>query len=167
MTVTLIAAVGPGGVIGDGERLPWHLPAELAHFKATTLGHTLLMGRRTFDSVGRALPGRHTVVLTRDLGWRHADVEVAHSLEQGLALAGPSEVFVAGGAEVYRAALPFATRLVISHVDVDAVGSVHFPDIDPAVWTEASRHERDGFTVVEYLRRAAPVADDSRRPHAS
>lgn len=153
MSVTLIAAVGPGGVIGDGERMPWHLPAESAHFKATTMGHTLLMGRRTFDSIGRVLPGRHTVVLTRDRTWRHAGVEVAHSFEEGLALAGPSEVFVAGGSQVYRAALPFADRLVISEVDVDVAGSVHFPPIDPAVWVAASRSPRAGFTVVEYVRR--------------
>ncbi len=153
MSVTLIAAVGPDLVIGDGAGMPWHVPSESAHFKATTMGHTLLMGRRTFDSIGRALPGRHTVVLTRDPTWRHADVEVAHSFEQGLALAGPAEVFVAGGAQVYAEAMPFADRLVVSYVDVDATGTVHFPPIDPSVWAEARRAPRQGFTVVEYLRR--------------
>lgn len=152
MSITLIAAVGPGGVIGDGEGMPWHLPAESAHFKATTMGHTLLMGRRTFESIGRALSGRHTVVLTHDPAWRHADVEVAHSFEQGLALAGPTEVFVAGGAEVYAVAMPFADRLVLSYVDVEATGSVRFPPIDPATWVETSRVPRDGFTVIEYSR---------------
>ncbi len=139
MTVAMIAAVARNGVIGDGSGMPWHLPEDLAHFKRTTLGHTLLMGRRTFDSIGRALPGRRTVVLTRDRTWSHADVEVAHTFEEGLALAGPTEVWVAGGGEIYRLAMPYAVRLVITEIDQDAAGSVTFPPIDPRVWTETSR----------------------------
>jgi hypothetical protein len=102
--ITIIAAVGRNGVIGRDGRMPWHLPEDFAHFKAATLGHALVMGRRTFESIGRALPGRRTIVITRDPGWHHSDVEVAHSFEEALSLAGVAdEVFVAGGAEVYAA----------------------------------------------------------------
>ena len=153
MTVAMIAAVGPGGVIGDGVGMPWHLPEDLAHFKSTTMGHTLLMGRRTFDSIGRALPGRRTIVLTRDRAWSHPDVEVAHSFAEGLALAGPTELWIAGGGEVYRLAMPYAARLVITEVDRDAVGSVTFPAIDPHEWVEASRMPHDGYAFVDYERR--------------
>ncbi len=152
MTVAMIAAVARNGVIGDGAGMPWHLPADLAFFKRTTMGHTLLMGRRTFDSIGRVLPGRRTVVLTRDRAWQHTDVEVAHSFEEGLALAGPTELWVAGGGEVYRLAMPFARRLVITEVDVDAVGSVTFPPIDSRMWTEESREPHEGFDWVTYVR---------------
>jgi dihydrofolate reductase len=129
----MIAAVSRNGVIGDGARMPWHLPEDLAHFKRTTMGHTLLMGRRTFDSIGRALPGRRTVVLTRNPAWSHADVEVAHSF-------------------VYRLAMPYAVRLVITEVDQDVEGSVTFPVIDPRTWTETSRASHDGFAFVGYSR---------------
>ena len=155
MTVAMIAAVARGGVIGDGTRMPWHLPEDLAHFKRTTMGHTLLMGRRTFDSIGRALPGRRTVVITRNRAWSHPDVEVAHTFQEGLALAGPTQLWVAGGGEIYCLAMPYAARLVITEVDQDAEGSVTFPPIDPHVWTETSRMPHAGFSFVEYERRGA------------
>lgn len=152
MTVSMIAAVGRGGVIGDGVRMPWHLPAEMAHFKATTMGQTLIMGRRTFESIGRVLPGRRTVVLTRDAAWHHPGVQLAHSFPEALALAGPGPVWIAGGGEIYRAAMPYAARLVISEVDQTAAGSVTFPDIDEQLWRRSSRVEHDGFAVVTYER---------------
>ncbi|MGV1009472.1 MAG: dihydrofolate reductase [Dermatophilaceae bacterium] len=153
MTITMIAAVARNGVIGDGERMPWHLPQDLAHFRATTMGHTLLMGRRTFAAIGRVLPGRRHIVLTRDRAWHHPGVEVAHSFEEGLALAGPTEVFVAGGGQVYQLGMPYAQRLVITHVDLDAQGSVTFPHIDPREWAETSRRPEEGFSIVVYDRR--------------
>jgi len=116
MTITLLAAVGANLVIGRGGDLPWHLPQDLAHFKATTMGHTMVMGRKTYDSIGRALPGRRTVVITREQGWHAPSVEVAHSLAEALALAGPTEVFVVGGGEVYRQAMPFADRLMLTEI---------------------------------------------------
>lgn len=152
--VTLIAAVGSNGVIGADNALPWHLPEDFAFFKRTTMGHPMLMGRRTFDSIGRALPGRRTIVITRRTDWRHADVETAHSLAEALALAGPSEeVFVCGGGEVYAEAMPWAGRLLVTEVDQAPTGDVIFPDIDPAVWRETSRQPREGFTWVAYERR--------------
>ncbi len=153
MVLTLIAAVARNGVIGDGQRMPWHLPEDLAHFKAATMGSTLLLGRRTFESLGRVLPGRRHVVLTRNPKWRHDGVEVAASFEEALALAGPGPVFVAGGGEVYRLAMPFAERLLITHVEGDAEGSVTFPAIDPAEWAPVSQRPGPGFAIVDYVRR--------------
>ena len=153
--LTIIAAVARNGVIGHRGGMPWHLPGELAQFKATTLGHTLVMGRATFDSIGRALPGRRTIVITRNPTWHHAGVETAHSFADALALAGPGdEVFAAGGAQIYELALPFAQRLVITEVAHDAEGSVTFPASDAGVWVETSRTEHDGLAFVDYeLRR--------------
>ncbi|MEO3935541.1 dihydrofolate reductase [Dermatophilaceae bacterium Soc4.6] len=150
---TLIAAVARNGVIGADNQLPWHLPADLAFFKRTTMGHTMVMGRKTFDSVGRVLPGRRTIVVTRQMGWRHADVETAHSLDAALALAGPTgEVFVCGGGELYAAAMPVAGRLLVTEVDQSPPGDVRFPAIDMAVWHETSREPHDGFAFVAYER---------------
>lgn len=155
--ITLIAAVARNGIIGTGRGLPWHLPEDLAFFKRTTLGHPMLMGRATFDSIGRVLPGRRTIVLTRDPGWRHAEVEVAHSFAEALALAGPAdEVFVCGGAQVYTEAMPFAHRLLITEVDQSpepGPGAVRFPPIDQRHWVAVSREPREGLTFVTYQRR--------------
>lgn len=153
-SVTLIAAVARNGVIGDGTSMPWHLPGDLRHFKATTLGHAVIMGRRTFESIGRPLPGRRTIVLTRRPGWHHPDVETASSLPEALSLAGPAgEVFVAGGGEVYAQAMPYAARLLVTEVDQEPAGSVVFPGVDPEVWLETSRAPGDGFSFVTYERR--------------
>jgi dihydrofolate reductase len=153
--VTMIAAVARNNVIGNGDSMPWHLPDDLQHFKATTLGHTMIMGRRTFEAIGRVLPGRRTIVITRQPEWRHPGVETAHSLADAFFLAGPGdEVFVVGGGEVYREAMPYAARLVITHVDQSPEGSVTFPEIDPDAWTETSRSDHDGYSIVTYERRA-------------
>ncbi|MBM6398981.1 dihydrofolate reductase [Phycicoccus sonneratiae] len=152
--VSLIAAVARNGVIGAGDTMPWHLPADFAFFKATTMGHPLVMGRRTFDSIGRVLPGRRTIVITRQADWSHAEVETAHSLVGALSLAGPAdEVFVAGGGEVYAEAMPFAHRLLVTEVDQEPEGDVHFPPIDPATWRETAREPGDGCAWVTYARR--------------
>ena len=152
-SISLIAAVARNGVIGDGDAMPWHLPEDLAYFKATTLGHPLVMGRKTFDSIGRALPGRRTIVITRQADWHHADVETAHSFPEALSLAGPAdEVYVVGGGEVYAQAMPFAHRLLITEVDQAPAGSVHFPAIDPQRWAEHSRRPGDGVAFVVYER---------------
>jgi len=151
--ITLIAAVARNGVIGRDGGMPWHLPEELAHFKATTMGHPLVMGRRTFDSIGRVLPGRRTIVVTRDPGWHHADVETAHSFTEAMALAGPAdEVFVAGGAQMYEQALPFAHRMVITEVDAEPEGDTSFPQWVRSQWTESAREAHDGWSRVVYDR---------------
>ncbi len=151
--VTMIAAVGRNGVIGDGRTMPWHLPEDLRYFKRTTMGHPMVMGRRTFDSMG-ALPGRRSIVVTRQTGWQHAGVEAAHSLAEALELAAPAdEVFVVGGGEIYREAMPYAARLLVTEVARSPEGSVTFPPIDPAVWVETTREQREGFDWVTFERR--------------
>jgi dihydrofolate reductase len=152
MTITLLAAVGANLVIGRGGDLPWHLPQDLAHFKATTMGHTMVMGRKTYDSIGRALPGRRTVVITREQGWHAPSVEVAHSLAEALALAGPTEVFVVGGGEVYRQAMPFADRLMLTEIEQSPEGDTWFPAIEPDQWHETAREQHEGFAFATYHR---------------
>lgn len=152
--VTLIAAVAEGGVIGRDGAIPWHVPGELARFKETTMGHPLVMGRKTFESIGRPLPGRRCIVITRSLAWRHPGVETAHSFAQALALAGPAdEVFVAGGGQVYAEALPFAHRMILSEIPQDHEGDAHFPAWSPSQWREVSRTPYPGYAVVTYERR--------------
>ena len=151
--VTLIAAVARNGVIGNGPQIPWHLPEDFAYFKRTTMGHVLVMGRLTFESIGRPLPGRRTIVVTRNRYWQHPDVEVAHSFAEALALAGPAdEVFVCGGGQIYAEAMPWAHRLLITEVDQSPEGDVRFPEIDPTHWQETAREDRDGFSWVTYER---------------
>jgi dihydrofolate reductase len=152
--VSLIAAVGRNGVIGADGAMPWHLPEDFAYFKRTTMGHPMVMGRRTFDAIGRVLPGRRSIVITRQPHWAHPGVETAHSLAEALALAGPAdEVFVVGGGQVYAEAMPFAHRLLVTEVDQEPSGDVHFPPIDPGQWHESGRDPRDGFAFVTYDRR--------------
>ena len=153
--VVLIAAVGENGVIGDAGTIPWHLPADFAHFKATTLGHTLLMGRATYDSIGRPLPGRATIVLTRDPDWQAEGVLVAHTLSAALSLAAglPGDLYVAGGAQVYAAVMSLADAQVLSEVPTAPDGDTFYPDFDRAEWQEVSREPRDGFDLVRWERR--------------
>ncbi len=154
MTVTLIAAVAKDGVIGADGGIPWHLPEDFAHFKATTLGHTLVMGRATYESIGRPLPGRTTIVLTRDAHWHSDGVQTAASLEEALAMA-DGDVFVAGGAAVYLAALPYADEQLISEVDLSPAGDTFYPVFDREQWDEVGREAHDGFEVVRLVRRRA------------
>ncbi len=151
--VTMIAAVGRNGVIGDGLTMPWHLSEDLKFFKRTTMGHPMVMGRRTFDSMG-ALPGRRSIVVTRQPGWSAPGVEVAHSVPEALALAADAaQVFVVGGGEIYRQAMAYAARLLITEVHQSPEGSVTFPPIDPDDWTPTARDEHPGFAWVTYERR--------------
>lgn len=151
--VTLIAAVARNGVIGNGPDIPWRLPEDFAYFKRTTMGHPLVMGRLTFESIGRALPGRRTIVLTHRRDWTHTGVEVAHSFVEALALAGPSdEVFVCGGGQLYAEAMPWAQRLLVTEVLLDPEGDVFFPPIDAEVWRVTQRQQREGFAWVAYER---------------
>jgi dihydrofolate reductase len=155
MTVILIAAVGSNGVIGRDNDLPWRIREDLRHFKQLTLGHTLVMGRKTYDSIGRPLPGRRTVVVTRQPGWsaEAEGVEVAHSLDDALKVANGNDVYVAGGGEIYRQALPLADRLELTEVAQSPAGDVTFPAFDQAEWTETARTPHDGFTFVTRVRR--------------
>ena len=153
MTITLLAAVGANLVIGRDGAMPWHLPADLAHFKATTMGHTMVMGRKTYEAIGRALPGRRSIVLTAQRDWHAPSVEVAHSLAEALALAGPTEVFVVGGAEIYREAMPFADQMLLTEIEQSPEGDVVFPPIEADHWRETAREPHDGFDFVTYVRK--------------
>ena len=159
--VTLIAALGRNRIIGRDGTMPWHLPEDLKHFKALTMGHPMVMGRKTFDSIGRPLPGRRSIVITRDREWRVPGVEVAHSFDEALDLAGPADrVFVIGGGEVYAVALPFADHLELTEVDAEPEGDTWFPEWDPAQWREVARDQRDGYAFVR-LERASGRPDQS------
>lgn len=151
--ITLIAALGRNLAIGRDGAMPWHLPADLRHFKDTTMGHPLVMGRVTFEAIGRPLPGRRTIVITRSPDWHHAEVESAHSFPEALALAGPAdEVFVAGGGQIYREAMPYATRMVLTEVDDSPEGDTFFPEWVVDDWRETHREEHEGFAVATYER---------------
>jgi len=156
--VYLVAAVAANGVIGAEGKLPWHLPEDLRHFKALTLGHPVIMGRKTWESLGRPLPGRENVVVTRTPGYEAPGAHVAASLEAALALcAGEPVAFVIGGRELYAAALHSADGLVLTEIAREYAGDVRFPDFDRTAWHETERRPQtsgDGlrFDFVLYER---------------
>jgi dihydrofolate reductase len=161
VTVALIAAVAENGTIGRAGGLPWHLPDDLGWFKQRTMGHAVVIGRRTYESVGRPLPGRRWIVLSRDPAFRPAGVEAAPDLGAALAQAGAGEVFVAGGAAVYQTALPVADRLYLTVVHADVEGDARFPAVNFDDWTlvderfhPADERHAHAFTFRTYERRA-------------
>jgi len=137
--LTLVVAIDASNGIGIDNRLPWHLPEDLAHFKRVTLGRPIIMGRKTFDSIGRALPGRRNIVVTRNAGWSHAGVETAASLEQAIALLGGERASIIGGAQVFNEALVMADAMIVTHIDHVFNCDTFFPAIDPAKWIETAR----------------------------
>jgi dihydrofolate reductase len=144
--IALIAAVAENGVIGVGGGLPWRIKADLRKFRAITMGKPVVMGRKTFESIGRALDGRDVIVVTRQKGFAPDGVSVAASLKEALVFAeecarkrGAEEIMVGGGGEVYAEALPLAERLYITHVASRPPGDTRFPDVEPEVWAEVSR----------------------------
>ncbi|WP_267358040.1 MULTISPECIES: dihydrofolate reductase [unclassified Methylobacterium] len=137
--VSLVAAVARNGVIGRDNGLAWHLSSDLKRFKALTMGKPMLMGRRTWDSIGRPLPGRRTLVLTRDRAFWAEGVEVVHDWESALAAASGSELMVVGGAEIYTLTLPQADRLYLTEVAAEPQGDVRFPSFDRARFRETFR----------------------------
>ena len=156
--VTLVAAVAANGVIGAGGKLPWRLPEDLKRFRALTLGHPVIMGRRTWESLGKPLPGRENIVVTRSRGYDAPGAHVAASLEAALAFcAGEPTAFVIGGGELYAAALPLARVLVLTEIHRDYAGDAWFPEFDHTVWRETQRKphtDADGlrFDFVLYER---------------
>lgn len=164
LRITLVVAVAENRCIGRDGDLPWHISTDLKRFKAVTMGHPMIMGRKTFRSIGRVLPGRPNIVVTRDRDFRAEGVEVAHSLRAALDAArayGTGEAKVIGGAEIFEQALPLADRLDICHVHADVPGDTFFPEIDPGQWRETARSDHaperpDGpaFSFVVYERAA-------------
>lgn len=133
--IVLVAAMANDRVIGIDNTLPWHLPEDLKHFKAVTLGKPVIMGRKTFDSIGRPLPGRLNIVITRQTDWQHDGVTVAHSLPDALARAGDApEVCIIGGANLYAQALPLADAMALTHIALDIAGDACFPAWDAQQW---------------------------------
>ena len=167
LPLVIVAAVALNGVIGGDNRLLWRLPGDLKRFKALTLGKPLVMGRKTFQAIGRPLPGRETIVVTRDPGFRADGVLVAHGLEAALALAearaeamGADAVAIAGGGELYAQTIPRADRLAVTEVALAPEGDARFPPIDPTVWREALREpglrgpkDEAEYCFVDYERR--------------
>lgn len=159
--LTLIVARARNGVIGRDNTLPWRLPEDLAHFKRTTMGAPVIMGRKTWESIGRPLPGRRNIVVSRNAGLRLEGAETACSLEDALRLCvGVEQVFLIGGAQLYAEALPSADRLIVTEIDADIEGDAHFPEIDPRRWiaTERERHhsESNGFDYAFVTYERAP-----------
>lgn len=156
--VFLVAAVAANRVIGVRGRLPWRLPEDLKHFKRLTLGHPVIMGRRTWESIGKPLPQRENIVLTRQPGFEAPGASVASSFSAALALcAGEKVAFVIGGGDLYREALPFADGLVLTEIHCDYAGDTRFPEFDQRAWKETQREPQvaaDGtkFDFVLYER---------------
>lgn len=173
MIISLISAIAKNNVIGGGNTLLWNLPADMKHFREITSGHTVIMGRKTFESIGRTLPNRRNIVITRDKNYTRDDIEVVNSLEEALRLVSLEqgkefeenqdevEVFIIGGGEIYKQVMDKAQKLYITEIHQDFEGDTLFPEIDKKKWEEISREnfETDGknnipYSFVEYKKSA-------------
>lgn len=143
MSLFLIVAIAKNRVIGYENKMPWHLPAELQYFKRITMGHPIIMGRKTFESIGRPLPGRQNIVVSRNTGFTATGVEVTHSIDEAIALTAGADAFVIGGATLYIEALPRADKLYVTEVDATPEGDTFFPVLNKDEWHEASRERRE------------------------
>ena len=154
LPLALIAAVARNGVIGAGGQLPWDLPEDRAHFRRTTLGHAVIMGRRTWDETGRALEGRRNIVVSRSGQVSGTGREIFSTLDEAIAAARATDEqpFVIGGSEPYRLAMPHATRIYLTEVDCEAEGDTYFPPFDRATWRVTARRPGDRATYVTYER---------------
>ena len=154
-SVVMVAAVADNGVIGRDRDVPWHIPEDLRHFRATTVGHTVVMGRTTYDGIGHPLPYRTNIVVTRDPSWQAGGVLVAHSVEEAIATAQGLEgdVMIGGGAQVYESAMPYATHQVLTEVHQSPPGDAFYPRFDRGQWQETRREDHDGYAFV-WLERA-------------
>ena len=158
-TITLIAAMDANGGIGLNGKMPWHLPGELEHFKRVTMGKPIVMGRRTWESIGRPLPGRQNIVVSRDPRFHAEGCDVCPSIEQALAAASGEEVMIIGGGEIYRQALPLARRMLLTLVDCASPADTWFPEWDAGNWTlvrqrDVAADERNplAYRVQEWIR---------------
>lgn len=166
MDIVLVAAIAENGVIGRDNALPWRLKSDMAHFRAVTMGKPVVMGRKTYRSIGRPLKGRATIVVSRDPTFAAPGAVVAASLDAALTVAhgdalrrGADAIAIAGGAEIYRQIMERATRLAITRVHLQAEGDTRFPPIDPGLWREIARSEHAAgpdddaaFAIVDYVR---------------
>jgi dihydrofolate reductase len=168
--ITIVAAMARNRAIGLNGQLPWHLPRELRHFKETTMGRPIVMGRRTWQSIGRALPGRQNLVITRDPEFRAPECDIVHSLDEAIERAAGGEVMIIGGGQLYRESLPHADRMILTLVDCEPAADTWFPEWADSAWHRASvRAERADeqnpfdYRVIELTRRRA-VGETSRGP---
>lgn len=145
-SLTIIVATDKQGGIGINNKLPWHLTEDLAHFKRTTTGKTIIMGRKTFDSIGRALPNRRNIVITHNQHWQHEGVESASSLHAAQALLKGEPAFIIGGAQIYEQALPLADQLIVTEIQQDFICDAFFPKIDSQLWEEIARENHHSET---------------------
>ncbi|QOL49024.1 dihydrofolate reductase [Massilia litorea] len=159
--LTLVVAIDAQRGIGIDNKLPWHLPEDLAHFKRVTLGQPIIMGRKTFDSIGRPLPGRRNIVVTRNGDWSHAGVEAVTSLEAAIALVGEEPASIIGGAQIFAQAMDVAERMIVTEIAHSFACDTFFPPLDPAVWLETARdtHHSDAngydYAFVTYERKGS------------
>ena len=150
MKISLIAAVARNGVIGRDNALPWRLSADLRRFKKLTMGHSVIMGRKTYESIGKPLPGRKFIVVSRNWPAPPEEVTLARSIEEALDAASGDEVFILGGSEVFRLTLPLADRLHLTLVDADVEGDTFFPEIDPSAWKLVAQEDHPADESNEY-----------------
>jgi dihydrofolate reductase len=147
MSLSILVAMARNRTIGVNNTLPWRCPEDLKHFKTLTMGHHMIMGRKTFDSIGKPLPGRTTVIVTRNTDLRIEGCLIAHSLKEAIAVCvGDEEIFIVGGAELYRQAISLVDTLYITEIQQDIEGDAHFPEFDKSAWLETSREVRSQET---------------------
>jgi len=163
MIISLIVAIGKNNVIGNKNSLPWKLPADMKHFKELTLGKPVIMGRKTFESIGKPLPKRINIIITGDEGYKAEGCVVAHSLDEALKAAGTAEeIMIIGGAQIYKEFLPKANKMYLTLIDADFGGDAYFPEYKIEEWEETAyeEHERDKDNQYNYtfivLRRKNP-----------
>ena len=159
--LTLVVAVDANGGIGIDNRMPWHLPEDFAHFKRVTLGKPVIMGRKTFDSIGRVLPGRRNIVITRNGDWSHEGAERAASLDAAIAMLDRTPASIIGGAQIFNQSIAIADAMIVTHIEHAFDCDTFFPPIDKAAWLETARdthHSEAGgfdYAFVTYARRGA------------
>ena len=170
--VSVIVAMAHNRVIGAGNKIPWHLPAELKLFKTITMGHHIVMGRNTWESIGRLLPGRTSVIVTRQPAYRVEGAVMASSIETALDVCkGDDEIFIIGGAQLYAAAMPYANRLYLTVVDADIAGDAFMPAYDPAAWHQRSAQsypadEKNPYAYEQTVYDRDLRQSDARQPDA-
>ncbi|AZQ11771.1 type 3 dihydrofolate reductase [Shewanella khirikhana] len=151
MRIAIIAAMANNRVIGKDNQMPWHLPEDLKHFKAMTLGKPVVMGRKTFESIGRPLPGRHNIVISRQTDYPHEGISLVASFEEAMALAGDcEELVVIGGGQLYKTLLPRADKLYLTEIALDVEGDTHFPDWDDGSWEAIETTQHVSAKGLEY-----------------
>lgn len=151
--LTIIAAISENNVIGINGKLPWKIPEDLHRFKRLTIGNTIIMGRKTFESIGKPLPGRENIVLTRQENYQNPGIVLAHTLEEALSIARNDSIFAIGGQEIYKAALPLANRMELTKVHRNYEGDTFFPEVDYSQWKLNDQEEWGDFTYMSYTKK--------------